>query len=495
MDLRRSLTSLSALLATVAALALSAGAASAATAFQVDASFGDAGITFDRAIPGGRGIKINAVAPRPGGGWVAVGNTDGGENDTFTDYRWAVLVFGADGKLDQRFGSRGRVIDVNPGKLASRLGSVADAVAVQRDGKILVAGIVDNPTKKDQEDYLDAVGGDPECNCFASRGAFLVVRLLTNGKLDRSFGTNGYRQIRGINRSWTENGPHANLRQLVIAPNGQIYVLGDSRFYSNGLMANDKDRNRLLGFRLRRNGSIDRSFANNGRMLAAVGAAGHEVYPRKFEWLKGGGIAVAGSTEAREGKAPQSLHMVTARINTNGRLDRRYNGRGWRELNLAPAKTDVSAVDLDEQGAATLLLQRFRGAAASSGAKIGALAVKLTRSGALSRTYGSDGVVDLTKLIGSNWRIAGGLALMKDGSAAAQVSTGGGAPDYLVPISRGGKLGTPFANVFPRAQAGFDFTSKITGDGTGIVIAGAAPFGNDSDPWRAFIGRLSPLSP
>ena len=105
----------------------------------------------------------NSVAVQPDGKIVATGNSA----DADTNYAFAVARFNADGTIDNAFGTNGTA-------RASILGGDATddegtSVALQQDGKIVVAGYSAN----------------------AGYYAFSVARFLDDGTLDNSFGPGG----------------------------------------------------------------------------------------------------------------------------------------------------------------------------------------------------------------------------------------------------------------------------------------------------------------
>lgn len=103
----------------------------AAAAGDLDPTFGTGGmVTTDI----GRSTDIaNAVAIQADGKLVVVGQTY--RHNDFSDEDFVVLRYNIDGTLDNTFGSRGKVRTDFPG-----LAAVPSAVAIQTDGKIVVAG-------------------------------------------------------------------------------------------------------------------------------------------------------------------------------------------------------------------------------------------------------------------------------------------------------------------------------------------------------------------
>jgi uncharacterized delta-60 repeat protein len=88
------------------------------------------------------------------------------ENGFALDF-FALARYTVRGKLDQTFGSRG-IVNTGFGR---KRGGDARAIAVQRDGRIIAAGQSVNES--------GSAGGPP---------TFTLIRYLPNGKLDRSFG-------------------------------------------------------------------------------------------------------------------------------------------------------------------------------------------------------------------------------------------------------------------------------------------------------------------
>ena len=110
---------------------------------------------------GGR-ESISATVLQPDGKLVAVGFFYGGGSNSF-----ALARYGTDGKLDTTFGTGGKVLTTNFGASSGYAGQAeAKAVALQADGKIVVAG--------------DAYTND-----------IALVRYNPDGSLDTTFGNGG----------------------------------------------------------------------------------------------------------------------------------------------------------------------------------------------------------------------------------------------------------------------------------------------------------------
>jgi uncharacterized delta-60 repeat protein len=170
---------------------------------KLDTSFGQGGTVLTAIGPGSLS-RANAIAIQPDGKLVAAGDDDG-----FGDF--VVVRYTPDGSLDPSFGSGGVVV-TNLGEKAGGCScgeestSQAYAVAVQPDGKIVVAGGSDQGGK-------GAVRSGNPLNDFA------LVRYEPNGRLDRSFG-NG-----GIVVSYLADG-WLDAQAVALQPNGAIVAAG-----------------------------------------------------------------------------------------------------------------------------------------------------------------------------------------------------------------------------------------------------------------------------
>jgi uncharacterized delta-60 repeat protein len=145
-----------------------------------DSSFGNGG----RVVASLTGSDdLHALVVQPDGKLVVAGETN---------VSWIVARFTADGTLDPAFDNDGRTI--------TDVGGVGEAydVALQRDGKILVAG-----------HGLGSAGGGSD---------LILVRYNTDGSLDSTFGTGG--------RAFTQLGAAEAATGLAISPRGLSVVAG-----------------------------------------------------------------------------------------------------------------------------------------------------------------------------------------------------------------------------------------------------------------------------
>ncbi|MDQ3749544.1 MAG: delta-60 repeat domain-containing protein, partial [Acidobacteriota bacterium] len=113
--------------------------------------------------------------------------------------KFAVFRFNTNGTPDTTFGTNGSVTtEFYPG-----FGGSASAVVVQPDGRIVVGGLT-NKTFVSLFDTTD----------------FAVARFLSNGSLDASFGSGAGRLVTNI--------ANDRVKDLAVQPDGKIVITGDA---------------------------------------------------------------------------------------------------------------------------------------------------------------------------------------------------------------------------------------------------------------------------
>ncbi len=221
---------------------------------------------------GGHGDEAVAARPAAGGKLIVVG-ASGGD--------FAVARYNKDGTLDATFGTGGRVVTDLGGTQ-----DTAEAVAIQRDGKIVVAG---------------------NSNAHSSLRDFAVVRYDKKGNLDPGFGTGGmvFTDFGGIDT--VEHG------SLILAPRGKIVVGGDTD-------ATDPNQDFALA-RYNKDGSLDSTFGSGGKVITDLGG---EEDLSQIVAQPGNKIIAVGSSD----KNNPSFESVIARYNASGELDSTFGTGG-----------------------------------------------------------------------------------------------------------------------------------------------------------------------
>jgi uncharacterized delta-60 repeat protein len=280
-------------LAAVAALILATTALAAAKAGDLDASFDrDGKVQTDF----GASDYGFAVAAQTDGRVVVAGSTHA------TTASFAVARYTVSGALDPTFDGDGKVTTAfTPTSVQT-----AYAVAIQPDGKILVAGT--------------ALGAGFSID-------FAVARYNSNGSLDASFDGDGKVVTdfnRGVDSSVT----------MALQPDGKIVVAGSTR--TAGAVPFD------VGVaRYNPNGSLDTSFDGDGRAIMDVGA-GTDDHAQAVAVQPDGRIVVGGWL-----RSGATSNAVLVRYMPDGSLDNSFDGDG-KSLTTMPA--GVYALDLQGDG-------------------------------------------------------------------------------------------------------------------------------------------------
>jgi uncharacterized delta-60 repeat protein len=196
---------------------------------------------------------------------------------------FAVARYLPDGRPDRTFSGDGLAsVDMGGGYEG------AEALVVQRDGKVLIAG-----------------GAGPSSLRFA------LARFLRSGRLDRSFSRDGRAFIGfGVKRwGWA----HA----LALRGDGRIIVAGGSSLGQIG-------RSKIALIRLTRRGALDRSFGSRGKTLTNPALGGGSANAMLVQ--PDGRIVVAGLAQ-RDEESHES-DWVVARYTARGKLDRSFGNSG-----------------------------------------------------------------------------------------------------------------------------------------------------------------------
>ena len=191
----------------------------------IDNTFGTSGQVITH-VGTGNDFAV-CMAQQNDGKIIVAGYTD---NNLNTDI--AVVRYDSLGSLDNTFGSSGIVI--TPIGSAS---DIANAISLQPDGKIVVAGWSYNGSSED----------------------FAVVRYDNNGVLDPLFGTSGVVTTSVSNFS-------DGARGIVVQSDGKIVTTGFTRNNSNTL-------NNIAVINYNNDGTLNNAFGTNGIVITPIGSS------------------------------------------------------------------------------------------------------------------------------------------------------------------------------------------------------------------------------
>ncbi len=303
----------------------------AQTAGTLDPGFGAAGKTTTSIGP--FNAYAHAVAVQADGKVLVAGESLTG-NAVLEDF--ALARYHTNGTLDASFGTNGLVVTD-----LQQATDVIKAIAVQPDGKILVAGYSDNTFNYD----------------------FAVARYNANGTLDPSFGTNG---IVVKNFGSTDFG-----LAMALLPSGKILVAG--RAY-NGINSD------FALIQLNANGTFDNSFGVNGAVTSDL--FGETESGNAIAVQSNGKIVVVGDRYDNNVST-----VAAARFNPDGSLDTGFNFDGKFSLPIGQLSDVAYAVALQTDGKIVL-------AGSSNTTNVSdVFLVRLLADGTLDASFDGDGVV------------------------------------------------------------------------------------------------------
>lgn len=299
---------------------------------------------------------------------------------------------------------------------------VASSVVVQPDGKILVAGIT-------WQSHL--TGYD-----------FALVRYTSSGELDLTFSDDG-KVVTDFNEGadWAHG--------IALQADGKILICGSTR-------ALDGDGTDFAVARYAINGELDTSFGGTGKVITEFKAGESDASSLVVQ--PDGRIIVGGSVFARSGGGAR---FALVRYTTVGKLDPSFGTGGKVMSDFAGTEEWISAVVVRPTGKIVVA------GSITSGKALGYNYVVAQYSGAgkLDASFGKQGKV-VTDFAGGH-DLAAGLALQRDGKIVIAGSTwkaGGTGSNYAV------------ARYHPTGQLDFTFGAHgkvVTDFGGGDDLASA----------------------
>jgi uncharacterized delta-60 repeat protein len=405
---------------------------------SLDATFGTGGkqtIGFD--LGGTNQDRASAVAIQADGKIVVAGSVQRGAT---ADFDFGVARLNPDGSLDAAFDADGKqTVGFDLGGASNR-NDTASGVAVQADGKIVVAGSVQQ----------NGTGNDD----------FAAARLNADGSLDATFGTGGKQTV-----AFDLGGPNTDdASAIAVQADGKIVLAGSaSRNFTNNFD--------FAVARLNANGSLDAAFGTGGKQTVAFDQGVQNLDQASAVAVQADGkILVAGfASQAVIG----DLDFGVARLNPDGSLDTAFDADGKQTVafNLGGINEDrASAVAVQADGKVVVGGSVQRGGAA--GFDFGV--ARLNPDGGLDATFNGIGKqtvgFDLGGTAGTNADLVAGLAIQADRNIllAGSAQRAGSSSDFAV--ARLLNDNRPPVAVNDVAVAGFNAP---------VVVAVLA---NDSDP-------------
>lgn len=261
------------------------------------------------------------------------------------------------GSLDFAFGNAGKVVSSFSSSIER-----ANAVGLQSDGKIVIAGFAS----------YAATGKD-----------FLVARYNTDGTLDAAFGNNGSTTLD------LQLGSDDVANGLVIDNQGRIILAGNS---DDGI-----NKNAAL-VRFTADGALDVSFGNNGLVLLDLVSGQQDEIKVIKQHLVSGKLIIGGQSASTSNIALP----VIARLSEDGIIDSTFNGIGilTPTVSAGDLQRSIMVEDLEVTANGKISAAGWRKYVSTS-ISSEFWACRVLSNGTLDNTFSSDGVLTYSETGGS----------------------------------------------------------------------------------------------
>ena len=356
-------------LLTTVALAAAAGVAVPALAADgdLDPTFGDSGIQRVSVGDDEYSSEAHDLVIDGAGRVVMVGRGDNGDDD-----EWGLTRLDADGQVDETFGDGGQRTDWVGN------GGLLNAVALQPDGKIVVAGNASRPGRW--------------------HNAFAVGRYTDDGFLDDDFGAD-----EGTERITDGDIPGAigQALDVKVLSDGDIVVAGYGTW--RGATPSSSSEHHAVVVRLNPDGTRDDQFGVDGLIHWQVSAFDNRA--TTVTERPGGRIVVGGMAEHDDGSEDFSVAQFTR----TGAWDSSFSGDGsvLVPIGVGEGHEDtIESIAVDKAG-------RIVAAGAVQGEETREFGiVRLTPAGELDGTFGTGGIV---RTVIEEWSEAQDVVVRADG--------------------------------------------------------------------------------
>ena len=336
--------------------ALASGTLALASPGDLDPRFGTAGIS-RLSLSDASAARITHPAVQPDGKIVLCG-TRTANGVTASDFFVARL--NANGALDSTFSFDGKVaIDFDGGAVAQ--GDICSALALQPDGKIVVAGTTQNAA-------------------FVS--AFALARLNTDGTLDATFGAGGKVTIRFDTADQEELAT-----AVAVQADGKIVVAG---------VHNNANNDDFAVMRLLANGALDSTFGTKGKVSIAFDLGGSNSDFANAMAIDGDGNIVVGGYASN---AASTLVAAVARLDPLGKPDANFNANGRATIAFTPpgggSVRTIEATSMVIQHDGRIVLAGVCDASTSMQDNLDFSATRIFPDGSIDASFGSNGTASV----------------------------------------------------------------------------------------------------
>lgn len=305
---------------------LCAGVAWAA-AGDLDTSFGVGGIA---RTPGATGSQPNAwdsvVLPDgkillAGGEWTGLRDAN-----NLQIFQWVVRRFLSDGSLDTGFGVAGKLT-----LLGSDLSGANEAreIALDSAGRIVLAGMTP----------ITVTTGSGRKAVTTKLGVPTIVRLLSNGALDTSFG------VGGVMKAPLPGGLGGSAFGMLIQPDGRIVIGGNTSIAP--ARRNDPSDGVIFLARYLANGALDATFGSGGLVIHNPSTQDEWMLPKALGRQSDGRLVVGSKVFTASGGSTTQNWVIT-RFQQNGAFDGGFGvvsepGRTLLRMTVGPSDEIVAS--------------------------------------------------------------------------------------------------------------------------------------------------------
>ena len=337
---------------------------------------------------------------------------------------FALARYNKDGSLDTTFGTGGVVTASFGAQIVGDTLDVATSIAIDGAGRIVLGGYTG--------DRVTA-----EADGIFANGVFALARYTANGTLDKTFGSGGK-----VVTDFGGNGA-SGIEALALDAQGRIVVAGYT------VVGQDSAGMPVTNFALARyttNGTLDKTFGSGGEVATSFGADDGDLANGLVIQPDGKIVAAGQVLNGDTGANAFALVRYTA----GGSLDTTFGTGGTVATDFrGNGNSGINAVALDGQGRIVVAGYTHEGSFALSSAPTFAVA-RYTSTGSLDKTFGSGGEI-ATGFQGA-WVSALGIARGANGQLLVvggffDFAGAGGQGDFaLVRYSAGGGLDKSFGS-------------------------------------------------
>ena len=478
----------------------------------LDSSFGTAGIVLTDAGNGSNTDRATSLVIQADGKIVAGGYSYFSDHNDFT-----VVRYNSNGTLDDSFGQNG-VVQTN---IEGNGYNMINCLALQADGKIVAGGY----------DFTK----------------FALVRYNTDGSLDGSFGSAG---VVTTSVGWhNTNGPNS----IVIQPNGQILAGGSTdangsmdfmlvRYNSNGdldaafgaggvvltdigggdsitalaLQANGKilavgpsstaDTNQFALVRYNSDGSFDKGFGSEGKVLTTIGSGLFGSVPSSIILLSSAQIIVGAHTVMVGPYGGWGMDFALVKYNSDGSLDEDFADSGMAVTDIGRNSDDymtsvavqadgkiVAGGSTNAKGVPEFIVDSVESETieynmfVNGGGGNDFALVRYNDDGTIDASFGVNGAV-LTDIGKNSDDYIGSIAIQSDGKilAAGQSNANGSGYDFvIVRYNKDGSLDKKFGKtgkvITDIAENSDDSINSIAIQSDGKIVAAGRTSAQDGN--------------